>query len=154
MPDRRVQLSRQAKKTRFEDNSVTSTVRVPPRRQPGRDASTRNRRMCVTQICSFQSNRQGLMKGILQTSESHNFHPVTLILPIRSLIQRPPLVSLQCLCPVPHLIAQAQRAPVPVALIVIHLRHHLKAAVSCLLMLQAQRLQHQPVHHGQRHQNC
>ena len=30
--------------TRFEDNPVTSTVPIPPRRQPGRDTSTRNRR--------------------------------------------------------------------------------------------------------------
>ena len=44
VPDRRVQLIRQAKKTRFEDNPVTSTVRVPPRRQPRHDTSTRNRR--------------------------------------------------------------------------------------------------------------
>ena len=43
-PDRRVQPSRQAKKTRFEDNPVSSTVPVPPRRQPGCDTSTRNRR--------------------------------------------------------------------------------------------------------------
>ena len=44
VPDRRVQPSRQAKKTRFEDNPVSSTVRIPPRRQPGCDTSTRNRR--------------------------------------------------------------------------------------------------------------
>ena len=44
VPDRRVQLSRQAKMTRFEDNPVTSTVLIPPRRQPGHDTSTRNRR--------------------------------------------------------------------------------------------------------------
>ena len=44
MPDRRVQPSRQAKMTRFGDNPVTSTVPIPPRRQPGRDNSTRNRR--------------------------------------------------------------------------------------------------------------
>ena len=44
MPDRRVQPSRQAKMTRFGDNPVTSTVSIPPRRQPGRDTSTRNRR--------------------------------------------------------------------------------------------------------------
>ena len=44
MPSRRVQLSREAKKTRFQDNPVSSTVKVPPRRQPGRDTSTRNRR--------------------------------------------------------------------------------------------------------------
>ena len=44
VPDRRVQPSRWAKMTRFEDNSVTSTVAIPPRRQPGHDTSTRNRR--------------------------------------------------------------------------------------------------------------
>ena len=44
VPDRRVQLSRQAEMTRFGDNPVTSTVPIPPRRQPGCDTSTRNRR--------------------------------------------------------------------------------------------------------------
>ena len=44
VPDGRVQLSRRAKMTRFEDNPVTSTVPIPPRRQPRRDTSTRNRR--------------------------------------------------------------------------------------------------------------
>ena len=44
VPSRRVQPSREAKKTRFQDNPVSSTVCVPPRRQPGRDTSTRNRR--------------------------------------------------------------------------------------------------------------
>ena len=44
VPDRRVQLSRRVKMTRFGDNPVTSTVPIPPRRQPGRDTSTRNRR--------------------------------------------------------------------------------------------------------------
>ena len=44
VPDRRVQPSRRAKMTRFEDNPVSSTVLVPPRRQPGHDTSTRNRR--------------------------------------------------------------------------------------------------------------
>ena len=43
VPDRRVQPSRRAKMTRFGDNPVTSTVPIPPRRQPGRDTSTRNR---------------------------------------------------------------------------------------------------------------
>ena len=43
-PSRRVQPSREAKKTRFQDNPVSTTVPVPPRRQPGRDTSTRNRR--------------------------------------------------------------------------------------------------------------
>ena len=44
VPDRRVQPSRRAKRTRFGDNPVTSTVSIPPRRQPGHDTSTRNRR--------------------------------------------------------------------------------------------------------------
>ena len=44
VPDRRVQPSRWAKMTRFEDNLVTSTVAIPPRRQPRHDTSTRNRR--------------------------------------------------------------------------------------------------------------
>ena len=49
---------------------------------------------------------------------------MTLNLPVCSLYRRPPLASLQCLCPVSHLAAQAQRAPVPVAPIAVHLRHH------------------------------
>ena len=44
VPDRRVQPSRRAKMTRFGDNPVSSTVPIPPRRQPGCDTSTRNRR--------------------------------------------------------------------------------------------------------------
>ena len=44
VPDRRVKPSTRAKMTRFGDNPVTSTVSIPPRRQPGRDTSTRNRR--------------------------------------------------------------------------------------------------------------
>ena len=44
VPDRRVQLSRRVKMTRFGDNPVASTVSIPSRRQPGRDTSTRNRR--------------------------------------------------------------------------------------------------------------
>ena len=44
VPDRRVQPSRRAKMTRFGHNPVTRTVPIPPRRQPGRDTSTRNRR--------------------------------------------------------------------------------------------------------------
>ena len=44
VPDRRVQPSRRAKMTRFGVNPVASTVSIPPRRQPRRDTSTRNRR--------------------------------------------------------------------------------------------------------------
>ena len=51
VPSRRVQPSREAKKTRFQDNPVSSTVHVPPRRQPGRDTSTRNRRNFKLDVC-------------------------------------------------------------------------------------------------------
>ena len=44
VPDRRVQPSRRAKMTTFGDNPVSSTVSIPPRRQPRHDTSTRNRR--------------------------------------------------------------------------------------------------------------
>ena len=51
VPSRRVQLSREAKKTRFQDNPVSSTVPVPPRRQPRHDTSTRNRRNFRLDVC-------------------------------------------------------------------------------------------------------
>ena len=63
-------------------------------------------------------------------------------------------MSLLCLFPVPHLEAEAQRAPVPVALIVLWLRHHLRAAHSHLRMLWAQIQAVQPAHHVLHHQNC
>ena len=157
VPDRRVQPSRRAKITRFGDNPVTSTVPIPQRRQPGHDTSTRNRREFKLNVTD-----PDLLIRIMQTrvttrhsaSESHSRHPVTLNLPVRSLYRRPPLASLQCLCPVPHLAAQAQRAPVQVAPIVLHLRHHPRAAHSRLRMLQAQRQAVQPAHHGLHHPNC
>ena len=88
VPDRRVQLSRRAKMTRFEDNPVTSTVLIPPRRQPGRDTSTGNRRnfkLNVTDPDLLIPIKQTRVTTRHQTSESHNHHPVTLILPVRSL---------------------------------------------------------------------
>ena len=124
VPDRRVQPSREAKKTRFQDNPVSSTVPVPPRRQPGCDTSTRNRRkfkldvtdpdllIPLKQIGPNERHSSDLREPQLPTSDSH--------LPVRSLIQRPPLVSLQCHCPVPHLAAQRQQAPVQVVPIVHH----------------------------------
>ena len=154
VPDRRVQPSRRAKMTRFGDNPVTSTVPIPPRRQPGRDTSTRNRREFKLNVTDPDLLIPIKQTRVIQTSESHNDHPVTLNLPVRSLNRRPPLVSLLCLFPVPCLAAQAQRVPVPVALIVLHLRHHLRAAHSRLRMLRAQRQAVQPVHYGLHHQNC
>ena len=158
VPNRRVQPSRRAKMTRFGDNPVTSTVSIPLRRQPGRDTSTRNRRDFKLNVTDpdllIPIKQTAVTKGI-QTSESHNRHPVTLNLPVHSLYQRPPLASLQCLCPVPHLAAHAQRAPVQVApIVILRLRHHPRAAHCRLRMLRAQRQAVQPVHRGLHHPNC
>ena len=130
VPDRRVQPSRRAKMTRFGDNPAASTVSIPPRRQPGRDTSTRNRRDCKLNVTD--PDLLIPIKQTVVTTRHSDHHPVTLNLPVCSLYQRPPLVSLQCLCLVPHLAAQAQRAPVQVAPIVFHLRHHPRAAHSRL----------------------
>ena len=51
VPSKRVQPSREAKKTRFQDNPVSRTVCVPPRRQPRHDTSTRNRRNFKLDVC-------------------------------------------------------------------------------------------------------
>ena len=158
VPDRRVQPSRRAKMTRFGDNPVTSTVSIPPRRQPRRDTSTRNRRnfkLNVTDpdlLIPIKQTRVTTRHSDLREPQPSS---VTLNLPVRSLYQRPPLASLQCLCPVPHLAAQAQRAPVQVAQTAVHhLRHHLKAAHNHLRTLRAQRQAVQPAHHGPLHPNC
>ena len=157
VPDRRVQLNRWAKMTRFGDNPVTSTVPIPPRRQPRHDTSTRNRRefkLNVTDPDLLIPIKQTRVTTRHSDPREHNHHPVTLNLPVHSLDRRPPLASLQCLCPVHHLAAQAQRAPVQVAPIVLHLRHHLRAAHSHLQMLRAQRQAVQPAHRGLHHPNC
>ena len=53
VPSRRVQPSRETKKTRFQDNPMSSTVHVPSRRQPGHDTSTRNRRKLKLDVCDL-----------------------------------------------------------------------------------------------------
>ena len=143
--------------TRFGDNPVTSTVPIPPRRQPGHDTSTRNRRefkLNVTDpdlLIPIKQTRVTTRHSDLREPQpsSSDSQPAS-----SSLYQRPPPASLQCLCPVPHLAAQAQRAPVQVAPIVLHLRHHPRAAHSRLRMLRAQRQAVQPAHHGLHHPNC
>ena len=157
VPDRRVQPSRRAKMTRFGDNPVTSTVPIPPRRQPGRDTSTRNRRefklnmtdpdlLIPIKQTRVTSRHSDLREPQLSSSDSQ---------PASSQPDRRPLLaSLQSPCPVPHLAAQVQRAPVQVAQIVPCLRHHPRAAHSRLRMLRAQRQAVQPAHHGLHHPNC
>ena len=135
VPDRRVQPSRRAKMTRFGDNPVRSTVPIPPRRQPGHDTSTRNRREFKLNVTD-----PDLLIPIKQTRVTTRHSDLREPQPSSSDSQpassqpatETTLVSLLCPCPVPHLAAQAQRAPVPVALTVLRLRHHLRAAHSRL----------------------
>ena len=158
VPDRRVQPSRQAKMTRFEDNPVCSTVSIPPRRQPGCDTSTRNRRnfklnmtdpdlLIPIKQTRVTTRHSDLREPQPSSSDSHpaSSQPVTETTTSESSVSLPSSH---------HLEAQVQRAPVPVALIVLHLRHHLKAAHSRLQMLCAQRQALQPAHHGLHRQNC
>ena len=138
---------RQAKNTRFEDNPASSTVTIPAR-LPRHDTSTRNRRKFKLDMTD-----PDLLIIITKQTGVNERHSLDLKEPQPSSSDSQP-ASLQPvsetttsgLFPVPHLEAQAQRAPVPVALIVLHLKHHLKVAPSHLRVLWAQRQQHQPVH--------
>ena len=158
VPDRRVQPSRWAKMTRFGDNPVSSTVSIPPRRQPGHDTSTRNRRefkLNVTDpdlLIPIKQTRVTTRHSDLREPQpsSSDSHPAS----SQSVTETTTSESSVSLPPVPHLEAQVQRAPVPVVLIVLCLRHHLRAAHSHLRMLQAQRQAVQPVHYGLHRQNC
>ena len=88
VPDRRVQPSRRAKMTRFGDNPVTSTVSIPPRRQPGCDTSTRNRRefkLNVTDPDLLIPIKQTRVNTRHSDLREPNHHPVTLNLPVCSL---------------------------------------------------------------------
>ena len=158
VPDRRVQPSRRAKMTRFGDNPVTSTVSIPPRRQPGRDTSTRNRRNFKLNVTD-----PDLLIPIKQTAVTKRHSDLREPQPSSSDSQ--PASSqpvsetttsevFSVFAQFPNLAAQAQRAPVPVAQIAVRLRHHPRAAHSRLRMLQAQRQAVQPVHRGLHHPNC
>ena len=151
VPDRRVQPSRRAKMTRFGDNPVTSTVSIPPRRQPGCDTSTRNRRELKLNMTD-----PDLLIPIKQTAvttrhsdlrepqpSSSDSQPAS-SQPVSETTTSESSVSL----PSSHLAAHVQRAPVQVAPTVHRLRHHPKAAHSRLQTLRAQRQAVQPAHHG------
>ena len=82
VPSRKVQPSREAKKTRFQDNPVSSTVCVPSRRQPGHDTSTRNRRKFKLDVCDpdlllplketrVNERHSNLREPQLSSSDSH-----------------------------------------------------------------------------------
>ena len=143
--------------TRFGDDPVASTVSIPPRRQPGRDTSTRNRRDFKLNVTD-----PDLLIPIKQTAvnkrhsdlrepqpSSSDSQPAS-SQPVSETTTSESSVSL----PSPHLAAHAQRAPVQVAPIAVRLRHHLRAAHSRLRMLQAQRQAVQPVLRGLHHPNC
>ena len=159
VPDRRVQLSRRAKMTRFGDNPEASTVSFPPRRQPGCDTSTRNRRDFKLNVSDpdllipiKQTRVNKRHSDLREPQPSPSDSQPASSQPVSETTTSESSVS----CPVPHLAAQGQRAPVQVAPIaVLHrLRHHPRAAHSRLRMLQAQRQAVQPVHRGLHHPNC
>ena len=127
---------------------MSSTVRVPSRRQPGHDTSTRNRRKFRLDVTDpdlhlplkqtqVNERHSDLREPQLSSSDSQPASSQ----PVSETTTSESSMSL----PSSPLAAQVQRAPVQVALIVLHLRHHLKAALSRRQMLQAQRQQHQPV---------
>ena len=143
--------------TRFEDNPVTSTVAIPPRRQPRCDTSTRNRREFKLDVTDpdllipikqtrVTTRHSDLREPQPSPSDSHpaSSQPVSETTTSESSVSLPS--SLWKL--------KVQRAPVQVALKVLQLRHHLRAAHSHLQTPQAQRQAVQPVHHSLCHQNC
>ena len=151
VPDRRIKPSREAKKTRFSDNPVTSTVAIPPRRQPRSDTSTRNRRNFKLDVCD-----PDLLIPIEQTrvNERHSkdlrepqpipsdSHPASLQ-PVSETTTSESSMSLPSS---PSLEAHVQRAPVPVAAQHHHQTPLQRAVHSHLQMLRAPKQQHQPVH--------
>ena len=157
VPDRRVQPSRQAKMTRFGDNPVTSTVSIPPRRQPGHDTSTRNRRNFKLNVTDpdllipikqtvVTKRHSDLREPQLSSSDSQtaSSQPVSETTTSESSVSLPSSPSGSSI----------GRAPVQVAPIAVRLRHHPRAAHSRRQMLRAQRQAVQPVHRGLHHPNC
>ena len=158
VPDRRVQPSRRAKMTRFGDNPVTSTVPIPPRRQPGCDTSTRNRKefklnvtdpdllISIKQTGVTTTRHSDLREPQPSSSDSQpaSSQPVSETTTSESSVSLPSSPSG----------SSSTESTVQVAPIVLRLRHHPRAAHSCLRMLRVQRQAVQPAHHGLHHPNC
>ena len=157
VPDRRVQPSRRAKMTRFGDNPVTSTVSIPPRRQPGHDTSTRNRREFKLNVTDpdllipikqtgVTTRHSDLREPQPSSSDSQpaSSQPVSETTTSESSVSLPSSPSG----------SSSTESTSKVAPIVLRLRHHPKAAHSHLRMLQAQRQAVQPAHRGLHHPNC
>ena len=152
VPQRRVQLSRQAKKTRFGDNPVSSTVTIPAR-QPRHDTSTRNRRKFKLDVTD-----PDLLIPITKQTRVSKRHSSNLREPQTTTSDSQP-ASLQ---PESETITSESSVSLPSSpsgsssteSTSTSLRHHPRAAHNHLQMLQAQTPLHQPVHHGQCHPNC
>ena len=155
VPDRRVQLSRQAKMTRFEDNPVTSTVPIPPRRQPRRDTSTRNRREFKLNVTDpdllipikqtrVTTRHSDLREPQSSSSDSHpaSSQPVTETTTSESSVSLPSSPS-----------GSSSSESTSTSGTDSSLRHHLRSAHSHLQTSQAQRQAVQPAHHDLHHQN-
>ena len=158
VPDRRVQPSRRAKMTRFGDNPVTSTVSIPPRRQPGRDTSTRNRRDFKLNVTD-----PDLLIPIKQTAVTTRHSDLREPQPSSSdsqpassqpVLETTTSESSVSLPSSPSGSSSTESTSTSGTDTVLHLRHHLRAAHSRLRMLRAQRQAVQPAHRGLHHPNC
>ena len=90
----RSQPSRQAKKTRLNNNPV-SNIKAIPACTPKTNTSTRNRRKMKFNVTDpdllIPLQQTSIIEGILKTKETNNCQPVTLRLPVCSQAQvRPP----------------------------------------------------------------
>ena len=143
--------------TRFGDNPVTSTVPIPPRRQPGRDTTTRNRRKFKLNVTypdllipikqtRVTTRHSDLREPQPSSSDSHpaSSQPVTETTTSESSVSLPSSPSGSSSA------ESTSTSGTDSSLSEIHLR----AAHSCLRMLRAQRQAVQPTHHGLLHQNC
>ena len=139
---------------------MTSTVSIPPRRQPGHDTSTRNRREFKLNVTDpdllipikqtrVTTRHSDLREPQPSSSDSQTASSQPVSETTTSSLSLPSVFA-----QFPTLAALAQRAPVQVAPIVLRLRHHPRAAHSHPQMLRAQRQAVQPVHRGLHHPSC
>ena len=144
--------------TRFGDNPVTSTVPIPPRRQPRRDTSTRNRREIKLNVTD-----PDLLIPIKQTRvttrhldlrepqpSSSDSQPASLQ-PVSETTTSESSVSLPSS---PSGSSSTESTSTSGTDSSVRLRHHPRAAHSCLQMLRALRQAVQLAHHGLHHPNC
>ena len=143
--------------TRFGDNPVTNTVPIPPRRQPRRDTSTRNRRefklnmtdpdlLIPIKQTRVNTRHSDLREPQLSSSDCQpaSSQPVTETTTSESSVSLPSSPSG----------SSSTESTSTSGTNSSSLRHHLRAAHSRLQMLRAQRQALQPAHQDLCCQNC